>query len=151
MKKAASVSSPVRIGTLAAQTGCSVPTIRYYEEVGLIRPAQRTESGHRVYQPSAAQMLSFIRRCREIGFSIEQVRNLMSLAQGEKDCSKARDVAQEQLKNVRAKMLELMTLERTLAQFVDTCSSTCVGGPAPKCNILRDLGFEAKAAAGCCG
>lgn len=150
MKKTARSATPVRIGALAAQTGCSVPTIRYYEEVGLIPPARRTGSGQRVYQPGAAQVLGFIRRCRDFGFSIEQVRSLLSLAQGEKDCSEARDVAQEQLKSVRAKMLELMTLERTLAQFVDTCTSTCVGGPAPKCNILRDLGFEANTPAGCC-
>lgn len=148
--KTTSPASPVRIGALAAQTGCSVPTIRYYEEVGLIPPAMRTESGHRVYQTSAAQVLGFIRRSRDFGFSIEQIRSLLALAEGKKDCSEARDVAQEQLKSVRAKMVELMTLERTLAQFVDTCTSTCVGGPAPKCNILRDLGFDAKAAS-CCG
>ena len=141
----------VRIGALAAQTGCSVPTIRYYEEVGLIRPATRTESGHRVYEPSAAQLLAFIRRCRDFGFSIEQVRSLLALTHAKGDCSEARDVAKDQLKSVRAKIMELMTLERTLAQFVDTCSATCVGGPAPKCNILRDLGFEGNPAPGCCG
>ena len=150
MKQAASPASPVRIGALAEQTGCTVPTIRYYEQVGLIPPARRTESGHRVYQPGAAQVLGFIRRCRDFGFSIEQVRGLLALGQEKRDCSEARDIAQEQLKNVRAKLLELMTLERTLARFVDTCSSTCVGGPAPTCNILRDLGFESKAGADCC-
>jgi MerR family transcriptional regulator, copper efflux regulator len=150
MKNAGIPAGPVRIGALAAKTGCSIPTIRYYEEVGLIPPAARTESGHRVYQPAAAQLLGFIRRCRDFGFSLEQVRSLLSLAQGKKDCTEARDVAQEQLSTVRAKMLELMTLERTLAQFVDTCSATCAGGPAPKCNIIRDLGFDSSAAAGCC-
>ena len=151
MKKTTKSAGPLRIGALAEQTGCTVPTIRYYEEVGLIPPAKRTDSGHRVYQPGAARVLGFIRRSRDFGFSIEQIRSLLSLAEGEKDCSEARDVAQEQLKSVRAKMLELMTLERTLAKFVDTCSSTCAGSPAPECNILRDLGLEAKATAGCCG
>ena len=140
----------VRIGALAAQTGCSVPTIRYYEQVGLIPRARRSDSGHRVYETSTTQLLAFIRRCRDFGFSIEQVRTLLLLADGGKDCAEAREVAQEQLKNVRARMLELMTLERTLAQFVSTCNSTCAGGPTPKCNILRDLGFESPADAGCC-
>jgi DNA-binding transcriptional MerR regulator len=150
MTRAATPPGPVRIGVLAAQTGCTVPTIRYYEEVGLIPPALRTHSGHRVYQPSAARLLGFVRRCRDFGFSIEQVRTLLSLAEGQKDCAEARDIAQEQLKCLRTKMLELMTLERTLTQFVNTCSSTCAGGPAPKCNILRDLGFESNAGADCC-
>lgn len=79
------------------------------------------------------------------------MRSLLALTHAKRDCSEARDVAKDQLKSVRAKIMELMTLERTLAQFVDTCSATCAGGPAPKCNILRDLGFEANPAPGCCG
>jgi DNA-binding transcriptional MerR regulator len=133
---------PVRIGELAKQTGCTVPTIRYYEEIGLIPAAVRSRSGHRVYGGGAAQLLNFIRRCRDFGFSIEQVRALLSLAEGNAECIEARDIAQERLKSVRGKIVELMTLERTLTRFVQVCSSTCVGGPTPKCNILQDLGFD---------
>jgi DNA-binding transcriptional MerR regulator len=141
----------IRIGALAKQTGCSVPTIRYYEEVGLIPRATRSSSGHRVYDPATATLLGFVRRCRDFGFSVEQVRTLLSLARQGRDCDDARGVAQEHLKSVRAKMLELMTLERSLARFVDVCSSTCAGSPAPACNIFRDLGFEGAAAKqGCC-
>lgn len=132
--------SAVRIGTLATQTGCSVPTIRYYEEIGLIPRARRRSSGHRVYDPSAAQLIGFIRRCREFGFTIEQVRSLASLSRdSRRDCAEARDIAQEHLKNVRKKILELTALERTLAQFVETCNRNCLGGEAPDCNILKDL------------
>ena len=132
---------PVRIGALAKQTGCTVPTIRYYEEIGLIPAAIRSRSGHRVYEGGAAQLLSFIRRCRDFGFSVEQVRALLSLTEGNADCAEARDIAQEHLKSVRGKMVELMALERTLTGFVEVCNSTCAGGPTPKCNILKDLGF----------
>jgi DNA-binding transcriptional MerR regulator len=144
----------IRIGTLARQTGCTVPTIRYYEQVGLIPPAARRATGHRVYDPKAVQVLGFIRRCRELGFTIEQIRALVSLTVSEgRDCAEARDIAKSHLDSVRAKMIELMTLERSLSRFVDVCTATCVGGPAPECTILKDLGLPDTGSmkqAGCC-
>lgn len=154
MKTTATLKSePIRIGALAQISGCSVPTIRYYEEVGLIPRASRRSSGHRVYASEAALLLAFIRRCRDLGFSIGQTRAFVSMSQGkERDCVEARDIAQEQLKAVRAKMLELVGLERSLARFVEECNATCVGGPAPKCTILKDLGLDATVGrSGCCG
>lgn len=144
---------PVRIGALAERTGCSVPTIRYYEEIGLIPRARRRSSGHRVYEPSAVQLIGFIRRCRDFGFTIEQVRSLASLSRNKRrDCADARDIAQKHLDGVRAKMVELMALERTLTRFVDACNKTCAGGLAPDCTILKDLtpdGATSKRS-GCC-
>ncbi len=72
-------SLPRSIGVIARQTGCTVPTIRYYEEIGLLPPGPRTEAGRRVYGDEAVRRLTFIRRCRDFGFSIEQVRELVSL------------------------------------------------------------------------
>ena len=153
MRTAAARSEPIRIGALAEMSGCSVPTIRYYEEVGLIPPASRRSSGHRVYDADAVQLLAFIRRCRDFGFTIQQTRALVSLSHGkDRDCVEARDIAQEQLKAVRAKMLELMDLERSLARFVESCNANCLGGAAPKCTILKDLGVTAATGQnGCCG
>ena len=75
------------IGALAERTGCNVPTIRYYEEIGLIPLAKRRPSGHRYYDAAAKELLTFIRHCREFGFPIEQVRELVSLARSdERDC-----------------------------------------------------------------
>jgi MerR family transcriptional regulator, copper efflux regulator len=151
MDKSPAVPSAARIGALSARTGCSVPTIRYYEEVGLIPAAARSPSGHRVYDDATAQLVGFIRRCRDFGFSLEQVRVLLSLARGGRDCAEARDIAAQHLRGVRARLLELMTLERGLARFVEVCNSSCVGGPATECNILRDLGLDGQAAGkGCC-
>jgi DNA-binding transcriptional MerR regulator len=144
MKKHAEPSEePVRIGVLAKLTGCSVPTIRYYEEVGLLPRAKRRSSGHRVYGSPAVEVLSFVRRCRDFGFTVEQTRDLLTVV-GDKgrDCVEVRDIAQAQLKVVRAKMLELMDLERSLARFVSSCEAGCIGGPAPKCTILTDLGSK---------
>jgi len=143
MKAAEDVATakPIRIGELARMTGCSVPAIRYYEEVGLIPHASRRRSGHRAFAPAAVQQLSFVRRCRDLGFTVEQTRALLALGDAkERDCVEAREIAQAHLKAVRSKMIELMALERTLGRFVQECTSSCAGGPAPECTILKELG-----------
>ena len=145
----------IRIGALAQRTGCSVPTIRYYEQIGLIPAASRRSSGHRVYDAAAVRRLGFIHRCRHFGFTIEQIRALISLADKEdRNCEEARDVAQANLDGVRAKLAELRTLERSLAEFVEVCTASCAGGPVRECTILKDLSPETAPAAKqprCCG
>lgn len=140
------------IGALAERTGCSVPTIRYYEEIGLIPEAKRRPSGHRVYDARAEELLSFIRRCRDFGFPVEQVRELVALSQSsERDCFETLQIAQTHLQAVRAKMAELRSLERSLARFARSCSEMCAGGPAAQCSILKDMSAPANASGGCCG
>lgn len=145
---------PSTIGALAKQTGCSVPTIRYYEAIGLIPAAQRQPNGHRIYGAAAKELLGFVRTCRDFGFSIEQVRALVSLnGSADRDCVEARDIAQIHLQAVRNKLTELRALERSLAGFVSSCTAVCAGGPAPRCTILKDLGRGAAAASApspCC-
>lgn len=139
-----SAAIPLSIGAAARQTGCSVPTIRYYEEVGLLPAAPRTEGNQRHYDESALRRLAFIRRCRDFGFTIAQVRELVDLAdQPRRDCVEARDIAQEHLLGVRRKLAELQALEASLSGFVDGCNSACVGGPAVDCTILEDLAAPA--------
>ena len=135
------MSEALTIGALARQAGCSVPTVRYYEEVGLLPPAARTESNQRHYGPAAVRRLAFIRRCREFGFSLEQVRALVGLVdQPGRDCTEVRDIAQAQLAQVRGRLLELQALEASLSGFVRGCDAACAGGPAMDCTILEDLG-----------
>lgn len=158
MKKPTPIAEPtpelVPIGTLARRVGFAVSAIRYYEEVGLIPPAMRRESGHRVYPDSIADVLILIRHCRDLGFSIEETRELVTLStSAERDCVEARSIAQTHLTAVRAKMAELRRLERSLTHYVRACSEGCAGGPAPDCTILTDLrqGMPASVdAAGCC-
>lgn len=131
----------LRIGDLADRTGTSAPTIRYYEEIGLLRQATRQAGNQRVYSRRDVERLTFIRRCREFDFSIEQVRGLVLLLDDPKSsCMDARDLAAKHLDDVRAKMRELKARERSLVSFVKACDTTCAGGPGPDCVILGDLG-----------
>jgi DNA-binding transcriptional MerR regulator len=107
---AAGNSEPIRISALARMSGCSVPTSRYY-----------------VYDVGAVQLLSFVRRCRDFGFSIEQTRALLALSQGkDRDCVEAQDIAQEQLNAVRAKMLELSRRRRVFSSSLRWPRSSAV-------------------------
>lgn len=145
------------IGALAQRTGLNVSAIRYYEEVGLIPPAKRRPSGHRVYDAEVQEVLTLIRHSRDFGFSIDETRALVSLASSQdRDCVEARDIAQVHLDAVREKLRELQMLERSLTKFVTACTDQCAGGPAPQCTILKDLSVSPsklapKSGGGCCG
>ena len=144
------VSKDMTIGVLATETGCTVPTIRYYEEIGLLPQANRREGGHRVFDAADLRRLTFIRRCRDFGFAIEQIRELMALlAAPDQNCAAARDVAEVHLGEVRRKLKEFRALERSLKSFVSECNAQCVGGPAGNCVILEDL--SAPSSSSCCG
>lgn len=139
------------IGTVAKRTGCSVPTVRYYESIGLLPAPARTEAGQRQYGEADVQRLGFIRRCRDLGFPVEQVHELVALMDDHgRPCVQARDLAATQLKEVRRRQLELMALEASLAAFVRSCDSACANGTAVDCTILDSLA-RPHAAAGCCG
>jgi DNA-binding transcriptional MerR regulator len=151
---------PHSIGAAAKQTGCSVPTIRYYEEVGLLSAAPRTEGNQRHYDKAAIRRLTFIRRCRDLGFTIEQVRELVGLVeQPSRNCVEVRDIANVHLIEVQKKLVELKALEASLSRFVLGCNTACAGGPAIDCTILEDLAMPrespqgnspAPARSGCC-
>jgi DNA-binding transcriptional MerR regulator len=140
------------IGAASRQAGCSVPTIRYYEEVGLLPAAARTEGNRRHYDDAAIRRLSFIRRCRDFGFTIGQVRELVGLVdQPGRNCVEVRDVAQAHLASVQKKLAELQLLKASLSAFVGNCNAACVGGPAVDCTILDDLAMPIPAATvSCC-
>ena len=158
MKNSETAAEPspalLTIGTLAKRVGLAVSALRYYEEVGLIPPALRRESGHRVYPESVQGVLTLIRHCRDLGFSIEETRELVTLStSSERDCVEARAIAQTHLTAVRAKMVELRRLDQSLSRYILACSASCAGGPAPDCTILTDLRQGASASTdspGCC-
>lgn len=129
------------IGRLAALTDSNVPTIRYYEEIGLLPKPVRKAGGHRLYGDGDLRRLTFIRRCRDFGFPIEQVRALVALTEAPaRDCVEARDLAQANLDAVRGKLRELRELEKSLRGLVASCDAACAGGPAADCTIMEDLG-----------
>jgi DNA-binding transcriptional MerR regulator len=131
----------LRIGALSERTGTPAATIRYYEQIGLLRKAARLGGGQRVYSRGDVERLTFVRRCREFDFSIEQIRKLVSLTQDpDSSCMAARDLAAEHLAAVRVRVRELRSLERSLLSFVEACETSCAGGPGPECVVLSDLG-----------
>ena len=126
----------MRIGTLAERTGTTVPTIRYYETIGLLRPAAR-RGGQRSFDAEHVHRLGFIRRCREFDFSIPEIRALLSLMQTDQSCSEAKALAEGRLAELRRRLAELMRLEKSIAALVRQCAESCDGGTAADCVILR--------------
>ncbi|TCA02687.1 MerR family transcriptional regulator [Rhizobium leguminosarum bv. viciae] len=138
------------IGALAKASGVTTPTIRYYEEIGLIPKARRSASGQRYYEEPDLSRLSFIKQCRDFGFGIEQVRVLLDLSiSTDRDCVETRDIAQVHLDEVRHKLRELQALETRLAGFVKRCNDACAGGPGSDCVIFKDLADPQPRS--CCG
>ena len=141
----------LKIGALAERTGTNPPTIRYYEEIGLMRPTTRQEGGQRTYGEEHVRLLTLIRRCRDLGFPIDQVRSLVALAQDrDRSCTEARALAREHLEAVRAKLIELKALERNIAHFVACCQtlrrwsrSRLCHSPGPVANVRKEPCGEA--------
>ena len=129
--------SPVMgIGALSKQTGCNIETIRYYEKIHLMHAPARTEGGHRMFNHAQLKRLSFILRCRQLGFSIEDIRNLLGLVDGEgANCAEVKLVTEAHLGEVRQKISDLKNLEGVLAQMV----SECAGTEVPDCPIIDTL------------
>jgi MerR family transcriptional regulator, mercuric resistance operon regulatory protein len=124
------------IGRLAEQTGVNLETVRYYERIGLMPEPGRTEGRHRNYGPEHSRRLSFIRRSRELGFSIGEIRALLALASpGDVSCAKVKEIAEGHLADVRAKLADLGKLEAILAGAV----ARCTGDAAPACPVLDIL------------
>jgi DNA-binding transcriptional MerR regulator len=145
------------IGALASQTSINVPTIRYYEDIGLLPKAERAANGHRYYREADLKRLTFIKRCRDFGFPIEQVRELLGLFEdGNRACVEARDIAQTHLDAVRMKLEEMRQLEASLVGFMDSCDEACCTGTISECAMIEDLSAAervrrtAGARAGCC-
>jgi MerR family transcriptional regulator, copper efflux regulator len=140
------------IGALAKAAGVSTPTVRYYEDIGLLPSPSRTSAGQRFYVPADLSRLTFIKQCRDFGFGIEQVRVLLALSiSPERDCVETRNIAQSHLDAVRQKLAELLVLESRLKGFVDSCNAACVGGPGNLCTITRDITATPVSGKSCCG
>ena len=124
------------IGKVAARTGCNIETIRFYEKQGLLPPPGRTEGGHRLYTTEMVGRLVFVRRCRELGFSMAEIGQLLSLVDGDQvSCERVKDIADLHLVDIRSKIADLRKMERTLRDL----SSQCSGDDVPQCPIIEVL------------
>lgn len=126
----------MQIGQISRRTGCNVETIRYYERIGLLpRPARR--GTYRQYGPDDVGCLSFIRRSRELGFTLDEVRTLLELAAGGPGtCAQARELAAGHLVEVRRRIADLRRMERVLADTVKACDRDDHTG----CPLIDTLG-----------
>lgn len=123
------------IGALSRATGCNIETVRYYERIGVLAKPPRTSGGRRVYGDDAIRHLRFVRRGRELGFSLDEVRALAALAQGGGHCGEVRALTLHHLAEVKARIRDLRRLAATLSRTAELCR----GGKAPKCPILDIL------------
>jgi MerR family mercuric resistance operon transcriptional regulator len=128
--------APITRGKLAKRFGCHLETVRYYEKIGLLLPPTRTAGGHRLYQIDDQRRLRFILRGRELGFSIGELRGLLSLVDSKVyTCGEILDLTIDHLGSVRRKITDLRRLERTLARISNECS----GGAVPECPVIDAL------------
>jgi DNA-binding transcriptional MerR regulator len=126
----------MRIGVLAKAAGVSVPTIRYYESIGLLTPPAR-QGGQRVYGEEALGAIRLVRHCRDLDFSIDETRELLASVQRRSPCSETKSFAEKHLGAIRTKIAELRALETAVAALVSGCDATCSGRAAPDCVILQ--------------
>jgi MerR family mercuric resistance operon transcriptional regulator len=127
------------IGKLSQLTGVNIETIRYYEKINVLPGPPRTESGRRLYGPMERRILAFVRRSRELGFSLDEVRALLRLGGPEKaSCREVREIAAQHLDDIRAKISDLRKLERLLTKTV----AQCTGTTAPECPVLDILDVQ---------
>jgi MerR family mercuric resistance operon transcriptional regulator len=124
------------IGRLSERCGVNVETIRYYERIGLIPAPARTRGRHRLYRGDDVKRLIFVRRSRELGFSLDDIRSLLELAERGNSCGQVRQMALAHAARIRDKLADLERIERLL---LDT-ASRCEGGQAPECPLLGVLG-----------
>lgn len=128
-------------GELAARTGCNIETIRYYEQIGIMPSPPRSDGGHRLYGQALARRLNFVCRSRDLGFSLEEIRELLRVVDGGNyTCAQVEALALEHVKDIRQKITDL----RKLKIVLETMASRCSGGKIPNCPIIDAL-FDARA------
>lgn len=127
----------MRIGELARATDTKAETIRYYEREGILPAADRTDSNYRDYSPDHLATLAFVRRARELGFSMAQVRQLLALSDhDDKPCEDVDRLVQQQLGEVERRIADLTSLRNELSQMARSCNGERIG----ECRIVESLG-----------
>lgn len=128
------------IGKLSAATGVKVPTIRYYEDIGLLPEAERSAGNQRLYNLAAQERLAFIRHARELGFPLDAIREILSLSdQPEMSCAAADVIATRQLAAVKDRIIRLQALQRELERML----AQCAHGTISSCKVIEVLSDHA--------
>jgi len=128
--------SPMKIGKLSQQTGVSIDTIRYYEQRGLIPPAVRTSTGYRQYSADDVSRLNFIVQGKELGFTLEEIAQLLTLRSGDRNCADVRAVAEAKAGEIAARIRKLSRMREILLALAEQCERSSDSDPCP---ILQSL------------
>jgi Cd(II)/Pb(II)-responsive transcriptional regulator len=132
----------MRIGELAKLTGCQPETVRFYEQKGLLPPPVRSHANYRLYDASHAERLHFIRRCRSLGMSLDEVQVLLDFQDHpDKPCGGVNDLVDRHIVGIRRQIADLQTLQAELSRLRGQCGSA---RPAGQCEILKQLNESAK-------
>lgn len=135
-KPADSQAEPVTIGEAAKHSGVSAKMLRHYESLGLLGKVSRTDSGYRLYSAADVHTLRFIKRCRDLGFSMAEIGELVGLWQNRRRASSSvKHIAQKHLDELNARIAAMQSMQRTLTTLLDCCH----GDGRPDCPILDDL------------
>lgn len=127
---------PLGIGALAEATGCKIETIRYYEKESLLPAPPRSPGGHRLYSPDHLKRLTFLRRCRDLGFTMAEIRELLSLIDSERyTCQEINALTMIHVGIIREKLRDLKRLESALVEMADACQRD----ERPECPIVDAL------------
>lgn len=132
------MSEEFSIGALSERSGVNVETIRYYEKIGVMPTPARTGAGYRIYNLGHLRRLHFVRRGRELGFRLDELRGLLHLVDGHSfTCAQVQALTVEHLKDIRQKIVDLKRLERVMSEMAKQCK----GDQLPECPIIDAL-FE---------
>ncbi len=135
------MSHGIAIGKVSEATGVKIPTIRYYEQIGLLPAPPRTEGNRRTYDRKDAERLTFIRHSRELGFEIDQIRTLLELQdRPDQSCADADTIAKARLVEVKAKIASLTALQAELERMVEGCPR----GRVESCRVTEILADHGK-------
>ncbi len=130
------MTEDIPIGALSRNTGVKVPTIRYYESVGLMPQPSRTEANRRLYGPEAVNRLRFIRHARELGFEVDVIRQLLDLSdEPERSCKAADAIARHHLSEIKSRITRLRALEREVQRML----AECARGRISECRVIDVL------------
>ncbi|AUD00086.1 MerR family transcriptional regulator (plasmid) [Bradyrhizobium sp. SK17] len=132
------------IGALSERSEVNIETIRYYEKIGIMPAPARSAAGYRIYGVEHVRRLHFVRRGRELGFSLDELRNLLRLVDGHAfTCAEVNALTVEHLRDIRRKIVDLQRLERAMSDM----AAQCKGDQVPECPIIDAL-FEMRSVAG---
>ena len=130
------VTEGLSIGALSQQSGVNIETIRYYEKIGVMPMPGRSAGGYRVYGQDHVKRLHFIRRGRELGFGLDELRRLLSLVDGHScTCAEVHALTVEHLKDIRQKISDLRRLERVMSDMAASCTRDQI----PECPVIDAL------------